>query len=62
MIRRIKKGRNYLAPSVLPVDLALEANFCTSLRFQMKVDELENMNDPENPLKGVDGEPLYFDS
>ena len=47
--------------------MALENNFCATVRFLMDVDELENMNDPTNPLKGKAGsdaenEVFYFES
>lgn len=45
--------------------MALESNFCATVRFLIDVDELENMNDPTNPLKGVGDaaeEVFYFES
>jgi hypothetical protein len=45
--------------------MALENNFCATVLFKIDVDELENMNDPNNPLKGVGDaaeEVLYFES
>ena len=45
--------------------MALENNFCATVRFKIQVDEWENMNDPNNPLKGTGDaaeEVLYFES
>lgn len=64
MFRR-NKTRKYQAPSALVTHMALESNFCATVRFNIQVDELENMNDPNNPLKGVGDaadEVFYFES
>ena len=42
--------------------MELESNFCTTLRFNVKVDELENMNDPNDPDGDYNGESVYFES
>ena len=44
--------------------MALESNFCQTVRFNVQVKELENMNDPDDPLGiGEDAaEPFYFES
>ena len=57
-----KKGKIYQSPTVLPLDLALELSFCQSLRFRIQVDELENMNDPNDPTGDYNGESFYFES
>ncbi len=44
MIRRIKKTRKYQAPYAKETHMALESNFCQTVRFNMQVDELQNMN------------------
>ena len=44
MIHRIKKTRKYQAPSALVTQMALESNFCESVRFQIKVEDLDNIN------------------
>ena len=45
--------------------MALESNFCQTVRFDVQVKELENMNDPDDPTKGVGDaaeEVFYFES
>ena len=64
MFRR-NKTRKYQAPSALVTHMALENNFCATVRFNIQVDELENMNDSSDPLKGVGEaaeEVFYFES
>ena len=65
MFRRNNKTRKYQAPSVEVTQMALENSFCASVRFLIDVDELENMNDPKDALKGVGDaaeEVFYFES
>ena len=60
MRRHFKKTRIYHAPSAKVTQMALESNFCQTLRFNAQVDELRNIN----AEKGTDGkptEPLYFE-
>ena len=49
MFYRNKKSRKYLAPGAVVTPMALESNFCATVRFKvmMDVDPLENMNDAE---------------
>ncbi len=64
MFRR-NKTRKYQTPCAAVTDMALENNFCATVRFLIDVDELENMNDPNDPLKGVGDakdEVFYFES
>lgn len=60
MFRRNKQTRKYLAPSVKVTQMALESNFCTTLRYNAQVDELHNINKEaaDNPETA---EPLYFE-
>ena len=44
MFRRNNKTRKYQAPSALVTQMALESNFCESVRFQIKVEDLDNIN------------------
>ena len=44
MFRRNKQTKRYLAPSAYVTQMALESNFCQSLRGNVNVDELQNMN------------------
>ena len=63
MFRLNNKTRKYQTPSVKVTQMTLESNFCQTLRFNVQVKELENMNDPNDPTKGInDGEVLYFES
>ena len=65
MFRRNNKTRKYQAPCAVVTPMALESNFCATVRFLMDVDDLENMNDPEDALKGVGDakdEAFYFES
>ena len=64
MFRR-NKTRKYQAPSALVTHMAFENNFCATVRFLINVDELENMNDPNDATKGVGDaadEVFYFES
>ncbi len=65
MFRRNNKTRKYQTPCAAVTDMALENNFCATVLFKIDVDELENMNDPNNALKGVGDaaeEVFYFES
>jgi hypothetical protein len=65
MFRRNNKTRKYQAPAALVTHMVLERNFCQSVLFNVQVKDLENMNNPGNPLEGVgdaEGEVFYFDS
>ena len=57
MIRRKKHSRKYHAPSAKVTQMALESNFCQTVRFNVQVKELEHMNDVEDSE-----EVFYFDS
>ena len=65
MFRRNNKTRKYQAPYAKVTHVAFESNFCQTVRFNVQVNDLENMNDPEDPLKGVGdaaNEVFYFES
>ena len=65
MFRRNNKTRKYQAPAALVTHMALESNFCATVRFNIQVNDLENMNDPNDPTKGIGDaseEVLYFES
>ena len=64
MIRRNKKTRMYQAPCALVTHMTLESNFCQTVLFNVQVNELQNMNDPEDPMGISDGaeEVFYFES
>ena len=65
MFRLNNKTRKYQSPSVKVTQMALESNFCQTVRFNVQVKELENMNDPLDPTQGTgdaSSEVLYFES
>lgn len=47
MFYRNKKTRKYQAPVALATHMALESNFCQTVRFLIDVEDLDNMNDAE---------------
>ena len=63
MFFRYKKARKYQAPVALAMHMVLESNFCQTVVLNVRVKELENMNDPEDPLGMSDGadELFYFE-
>ena len=60
MIRRNRKTRKYHAPSAKLTQMALESNFCQTIRLNMQVDELRNIN-AEKDANNNPTEPLYFE-
>lgn len=64
MFYRNKKTRKYQAPLALATQMALESNFCATVRFNVQVKELQNMNDPDDPMGVSDdaAEAFYFES
>ncbi len=59
MIRKAKKSRKYFAPSVKVTHLALESNFCDTMRFNVQVQELDNIN---KKIQAEEvSEPTYFE-
>ena len=63
MFYRNKKTRKYQAPVAFATHMVLESNFCQTVRFNVRVKELENMNDPDDPLGMSEGaeELFYFE-
>ena len=61
MFRRNKKTRKYQAPSAQVTQMALESNFCATVRFNVQVKDLENMNDSESESFDA-SEVFYFES
>jgi hypothetical protein len=61
MFYRNKKTRKYQAPVALATHMVLESNFCQTVRFNVQVKELENMNDPESDSYDA-SEAFYFES
>lgn len=65
MFRRNNKTRKYQAPCAAVTHMALDSNFCATVRFLLDVDDLENMNDPNDATKGIGDaaeEVFYFES
>ncbi len=53
MIRRIKKTRKYQAPYAKETHMALESNFCATVRFLMDVEDYDIRNAaPESERAG----------
>jgi hypothetical protein len=44
MFYRNKKTRKYQAPAAFETHMALESNFCQTVRFLIDVEDLENVN------------------
>ena len=64
MVKSKKKAR-YVSPRVTGTSAMLLNLICTSVRFNIQVNPLENMNDPTDPLKGFGDaadEVFYFES
>ena len=61
MFNRNKKARKYHAPYAVETQMALESNFCQTVRFNVQVKDLENMNDPESDAYDA-SEGFYFES
>ena len=47
MFYRNKKTRKYQAPVAFATHMALESNFCQTVRFLIDVEDLQNLNDAE---------------
>lgn len=61
MFRRNNKTRKYQAPYAKVTHVAFESNFCQTVRFNVQVNDLENMNDPESESYDA-SEVFYFES
>ena len=57
-----KKHRDYHSPRVVTSEVDPMSALCTSVRFNIQVDPLENMNSTDNPIADVNGEQFYFES
>lgn len=60
MFRRNNKTRKYQAPYAKVTHVVFESNFCTTLRFNVQVDELDNINSHVDS-QGNTAEQLYFE-
>jgi len=61
MIRRNRKTRKYHAPSAKVTQMALESNFCQTLRFNAQVDESEHLFHVDGKSVSEEPEQLYFE-
>ena len=57
MFRRNKKTRKYHAPSARVTQMALESNFCNTVRFNVQVRDYDNVNSHSD----WGGEGEYFE-
>ena len=48
MFNRIKRTRRYDSPWSKVTPMVLESNFCATVRFQIEVQDLENVNARED--------------
>ena len=48
MFYRNKKTRKYQAPAAFETHMALESNFCQTVRFLIDVEDLQNINEAED--------------
>ncbi len=60
MIRRNRKTRKYHAPSAKVTQMALESNFCQTVRFNVQVNDYEVIDNYDEETG--EGEALYFGS
>ena len=61
----LKTRKTYQSPCTKVAEVDLEGLICNSVRFNVRVNSLENMNDSDNPLKGTGdaaNEVFYFES
>ena len=62
MFRLNNKTRKYQSPSVKVTQMALEKDFCTAtMRLNMQVDELDNINIRGKAYGADTEEQLYFE-
>ena len=62
MFRLNNKTRKYQTPSVKVTQMELESNFCQTLRLNVQVDELQNMNSlVDKDIRDTSGDPFYFE-
>lgn len=58
MFNRNKKARKYQAPSAKVTQMALESNFCQTVRVRVKVKSLENVNADDEAAEAEYFDPL----
>ena len=60
MIIRFKTHRKYHSPRVITAEVDSLAALCTSVRFNVEVDELHNIN-AGDANDGAEASPFYFE-
>ena len=61
----LKSKKIYLSPVTTVAEVDLEGIICDSVILNVRVNSLENMNNPNNPLEGIGDaadEVFYFES
>ena len=61
----LKSKKIYLSLVTTVAEVDLEGIICDSVILNVRVNSLENMNNPDNPLEGIgdaSGEVFYFES
>ena len=62
-MKKMKKKARYVSPRILGTSALLMDLICQSLRFNIQVNPLENMNKPgDDPAGDYNGETFYFES
>lgn len=61
----LRAKKTYQVPHVTVAEVDLEGIICDSVILNVRVNSLENMNNPNNPLEGIGDaadEVFYFES
>ena len=61
-MKHLKKKVRYVSPRVTGASAQLLNLLCSSVRFNIQVDPLQNMNDPNNAIGDYNDEVFYFES
>ena len=61
-MKKMKKKARYICPRIIGASALLQDLICDSVRFNIQVDPLQNMNDPDNAIGDYNGESFYFES
>lgn len=61
-MKKMKKKVQYAPPSIVGTRSLPQELICASVRFNIQVDPLQNMNDPDNAIGDYNGETFYFES
>jgi hypothetical protein len=61
-MKKMKKKARYICPRIIGASALLQDLICHSVRFNIQVDPLQNMNNPDNGIGDYNGETFYFES